>query len=163
MTYLTILTAFENVSGDNKYYSQAYEDFKNYRDDISNRLSETRVPNSSGTYDPNDPHANEAGYKAGYGSLSQEVMIPAFLSAYGVVGKDNISLDIFQKIPLPNWNIRFDRLKDIPLFKRLFKSFNISHAYRSSYNIGSFINNIEYSPEEDGYSYILDQQAKLYS
>jgi cell surface protein SprA len=78
-----------------------------------------------------------------------------------VVGKDNISLDIFQKIPLPNWNIRFDRLKDIPLFKRLFKSFNISHAYRSSYNIGSYINNLEYSPEEDGYSYILNQQANF--
>jgi cell surface protein SprA len=159
MTYLTIFTAFENISGDNKYYSQAYEDFKNYRDDISNRLSKTRVQN--GTYDPNDPHANDQGYKAGYGSLSQEVMIPAFLSAYGVVGKDKISLDIFQKIPLPNWNIRFDRLKDIPLFKRLFKSFNISHAYRSSYNIGSYINNLEYSPEEDGYSYILNQQANF--
>jgi len=161
MTYLTILTAFEDISGENNYYSQAYEDFKNYRNDISRRLAETRAPNSNYSYNPNDPHANDQGYMAGYGSLSQEVMIPAFLAAYGVVGKDNIALDIFQKIPLPNWNIRFDRLKDIPLLKRYFKSINISHAYRSSYNIGTFINNLEYSPDEDGYSYIIDQQSNF--
>lgn len=161
MTYLTILTAFDKVSGENDYYSQAYEDFKNYRDDISQRLSRTRVSNSTHNYSPDDPHANDAGYKAGYGSLSQEVMIPAFLAAYGVVGKDNISLDIFQKIPLPNWNIRFDRLKDIPFLSRYFKSINISHAYRSSYNIGTFINNLDYSPTDDGFSYLMDKQSNF--
>ncbi|HAN19142.1 MAG: cell surface protein SprA [Bacteroidetes bacterium GWC2_33_15] len=159
MSYLTILTAFEKVDGDNNYYSQAFEDFKNYRSEISNRLASKRVANPEFEYDPNDPHSEDgAEYKAGYGSLSQEVMIPAFLSAYGISDKNKISLDVFQKIPLPNWNIRFDRLKDIPFLKRYFKSINISHAYRSTYNIGTFINSSEYKIEDDGYSYVVDAQ-----
>ena len=50
-------------------------------------------------------------------------------------------MDIFQKIPLPNWNVRYEGLKDIPFIKKYFKSINLSHAYRSSYNIGSYISN----------------------
>ncbi|MGE0088452.1 MAG: cell surface protein SprA [Bacteroidales bacterium] len=161
MTYITILTAFEKISSDDNYYSQAYEDFKSNRVEISRRLSETRIPNSEHFYNPSDPHESDPGYYAGYGSLSQEVMIPAFLSAYGVSDKNNIALDVFQKIPLPNWNIRFDRLKDIPFLKRYFKSINISHAYRSTYNIGTFINNLDYTPDQDGYSYIIDKQSNF--
>jgi len=159
MSYITILSAFDKVDAK---YSQAFEDFKNYRDDISQRLASERVPNTAVEYNPNDPHFYDGdAYKSGYGSLSQEVMIPAFLSAYGIVDKDKISLDIFQKIPLPNWNIRFDRLKDVSFLKPYFKSINISHAYRSTYNVGTFINNSDFVRDDDGYGYIMDVQENF--
>ncbi len=133
MTYITIGSAFEGASNDNKYYSKAFEDFKKYRVDISNRLGD-------------DTHVNEPGYSEGYGSLSQDVMGPAFLASYGwYYDQNSVPLNMFQKIPLPNWSIRYNGLKDIPIMKKLFKSVNLSHAYRSSYNIGSFINNPDFS------------------
>ncbi|MFC2152644.1 cell surface protein SprA [Bacteroidota bacterium] len=137
MTYITIGSAFEDVTYDNNYYSKAYEDFKAYRVDISRRLGEENAITNS--------HPDEPAYSDGYGSLSQEVMGPAFLASYGSwYDQNNVPLDMFQKIPLPNWSIRYDGLKDIPFLKKLFKSINLSHVYRSSYNIGSFINNTDF-------------------
>ena len=133
MTYITIGSAFEDISSSDNYYSKAFEDFKENRTIISDRLG-TGI------------HETEPGYSEGYGSLSQEVMGPAFLASYGwYYDADNIPLNMFQSIPLPNWSIRYDGLKDIKFLKKIFKSINLSHAYRSSYNIGSFINNDDFS------------------
>ena len=57
------------------YYSQAFEDFKKNRVDISRRLGDERSITSS--------HIKESEYREGYGSLSQDVMGPAFLASYG--------------------------------------------------------------------------------
>ena len=138
MTYITIGSAFEDLSGEN-YYSEAYENFMQYRTTISNRWGEDRAITETHERDGSD-------YTKGYGSLSQDVMGPAFLASYGwYYDEKSVPLGLFQKIPLPNWSIRYDGLKDIPFMKRFFKSFNISHAYRSSYNIGSYINNTDFS------------------
>lgn len=138
MTYITIGSAFEGASKDNNYYSKAFEDFKNYRAEISQRLGNERSITTPNSQDP--------GFIEGYGSLSQEVMGPAFLASYGSwYDEKSIPLDMFQNIPLPNWSIRYDGLKDIPFMKKIFKSVNLSHAYRSSYNIGSYINNTDFS------------------
>jgi cell surface protein SprA len=132
MTYIALGSAFEGGSKSNNYYSQAFQDFKASREVISERLASGSIT----------PHESDIGYYDGYGSLSQEVMGPSFLSAYGWYYDDsNIPLTVFQSIPLPNWSIRFDGLKDIPFMKKIFKSINLSHAYRSSYNIGTYINN----------------------
>ena len=36
------------------------------------------------------------------------------------------------------------------------KSLNFTHAYNSSYNVGSYITNLNYSAEGDGFSYVRD-------
>lgn len=145
MTYITIGSAFEGGSNDNRYYSQAFEDFKAYRTEISQRLAEQHSITT--------PHSEDGGgYMEGYGALSQDVLGPAFLASYGwYYDEGNIPLDMFQKIPLPNWSIRYDGLKDIPFVKKIFKSVNLSHIYRSSYNIGSYINNTDYSFGDENY------------
>lgn len=153
MSYLTIGTAFEGISQDDNYFSQAFEDFKKYRSNISQRLGDERANVNGLGYNNNVTD----GYAEGYGESSQEVMSGAFLAAYGIYSEESVPLDIFQKIPLPNWSIRFDRLKEIPFIKKLFKSFNISHAYRSSYNVGSFINNSAFVNNRDGYTTVQDE------
>ncbi len=40
---------------------------------------------------------------------------------------------------MPNWRLSFDGLGRIGFIKRFMNSITINHAYRSSYNIGSFI------------------------
>ena len=42
---------------------------------------------------------------------------------------------------LPNWQVRFDGLGKIPAFQKVLNSIVMNHAYRSTYSVGSFINN----------------------
>ena len=50
----------------------------------------------------------------GYGPTSQEVMIPAFLAAYGINNSLNVGLDPMPAIPFPNWRITYDGLLKVP-------------------------------------------------
>ena len=158
MTYISIGSAFEDISKDNNYYSEAYENFKAYRSDISARLGADRIKQNDPYY-VNNPDVD--GFANGYGDVSQQVMASSFLAAYGVYDQNSVPLDLFHTIPLPNWSVRFDRLKEIPIIKKYFKSFNLSHSYRSSYNIGSFINNTGYEIEPIGFSYAIDSMGNF--
>jgi cell surface protein SprA len=80
------------------------------------------------------------------------------LAAYGIEDVNTISLSKFPIIPLPNWRITFNGLKELSFIKKYFKSINLSHSYRSSYNIGSFSNHIDYYEEDDGYNYVKNMQ-----
>ena len=55
---------------------------------------------------------------------------------------------------MPNWQITYDGLAKIRPFKNLFKTFTLSHGYRSAYTIGAFTTNLNYLPEDDGFSYV---------
>ena len=68
---------------------------------------------------------------------SADVMVPAFLSTYTSMGD---GLDIFPSLArmLPNWTVKYSGLSKLPWFRDVFKSFNINHAYRSVYAVGSY-------------------------
>ncbi len=148
--------------GDNKDNSNdIFNKFKEYRLIITNRLADQNNRYSSGqildttTGAPTD-------YRDGYGSTSQEVLIPAFLAAY--LGKDpnKISLSPFSEkilkaIPMPNWRITYNGLTKIGFIKRYFKTVALSHTYRATYNVNSFTTNVRYKEDGDGYAYIRDQ------
>jgi cell surface protein SprA len=143
MSYLSWGTAFERIYNKNKDFSSAAFDLlKNeYRQDISRRLTETNHPE-------NRDSSDTRGFYPHYGPNSQQVLIPAFLAAYGgkdpnKVGLTTIPSKLFEMIPLPNWRITFDGLSKLEIVKRYFKSISLNHAYRSSYNIGTYLSNPE--------------------
>ena len=104
-----------------------FQQFKENRNTIAQRLS------------------NESGLAvSGYGSTSQEVVLPAFLAAYSGQSVDKVSLNPFRNIPLPNWNVKYRGFMKMKWFKKHFSSFSVSHAYRSSYSIVNFSNNLQY-------------------
>ena len=152
MSFMSWRTAFERPSADNNYFSQAYEDFNNYRRIIAGRLAAER--GYSENYDPGA--LNEEEFPDGYGSLSQEVLMPAFMAAYGSVDPEDVTLRTFPVLPLPNWTIRYDGLSRIPLLNRIMQTANINHAYRSTYSITNYLTNLRYSPGDDGFSYVRD-------
>jgi len=161
ISYITLGTSFENIISKNNYSSEAFNNFKEYRKTISYRLAQKRIPNSEHNYspfNPADPENPNNGYYEGYGELSQDVLIPAFLAAYGIHDANTISLNKFPVIPMPNWRITFNGLKELSFIKKYFKSINLSHTYRSSYNIGSYTNHIEYTEDDDGYNYVKNMQ-----
>lgn len=88
-------------------------------------------------------------------------MIPAFLNAYTSMGGNG--LHIFPKLRslLPNWNIRYSGLSQLPGFRDLFKSVNINHGYKSIYAVGSYQTYSTWQEYMNGLGFITDVSTKL--
>lgn len=86
---------------------------------------------------------------------SADVMIPAFLKAYTSSGG---SLDIFPLITkmLPNWSIQYSGLAKIPAMKKIFKSFNLNHSYKSLFKVGSYSTFTSFHEYRDDLGFIAD-------
>ena len=148
VSFISFPTAF--VGNNDDYSSSTFSKFRGYRADIANRLA-SENPNFNGII------SSETGFPieytivngdtnitGGYGPTSQEVMIPAFLAAYGGQSSIDVSLNQMPKIPLPNWRITYDGLIKIKAIKRYFKTFSLAHSYRSTYSVSSYNTNLNY-------------------
>jgi len=160
MTTLTLATAFESFGDSDNYNSESFSNFSDYRKVIATRLAKQRPD-----YDPND--LDENGYPSGYGKLSQDVMTPAFRAAYSGKDPKTISLEKFPSIEniLPNWRLTYDGLAKLPFIKDYIRTANVTHTYRSTYNIGNFDSRLPdlWNPHEDGFNYIRDGNGNFYS
>ncbi|MCP2027060.1 cell surface protein SprA [Flavobacterium sp. HSC-32F16] len=151
-----IKTAF-SASDENQ--SAAFDDFRNNRLIIANRLAEERY--GSGTViprygDANNPipaatdanyaiYAANEGYPIGYTKSNQAVLLPAFLAAYTGADASSSSTNIFRNFPIPNWSIKYNGLMRYKYFKDKFKRFSLQHNYRASYTINQFRSNFDYN------------------
>ena len=148
ISFISFPTAF--IGNNDDYSSSTFAKFRGYRADIANRLS-TENPNFTGAISPVSGFPIEytisngdTSLTGGYGPTSQEVMIPAFLAAYGGKNSLNVSLNQMPVIPLPNWRITYDGLVKIKAIKKYFKTFSLAHSYRSTYSVSSYITNLDY-------------------
>jgi cell surface protein SprA len=132
MSYLTLGTAFTGNNEDNS--SPVFQQFRENRSVISQRLAE-QYP---------DVLNPEGEFYEGYGNKQQDVLIPAFLSAYGVYDASSIETNPFPKIPLPNWRVTYDGIGKIPFVKKFAKTVTFNHAYRSIYSVSSFATNLNF-------------------
>ena len=87
-------------------------------------------------------------YPYGYGANSQEVLIYSFLATYSGQDANSVELNMFRKFALPNWSINFSGLSKIPALKKIFKTINITHSYKSNYSISSWATNLNYSDND---------------
>ncbi|MCC6817318.1 MAG: cell surface protein SprA [Bacteroidia bacterium] len=141
-TGIFINTAFENVSADNGWVSENYNNFENARFVISQRqaLQDERVQIKA-----IDPITKKFYY--GYGAKSQNTLIPAFLSAYTGVNQSKVSLSPFRNIPLPNWNLNYNGLSKMKKLSKIFTNITIQHRYSGTYVIGGYTSNLFYSED----------------
>lgn len=134
---LLIKTAF---SSSNEKSSAAFDDFRDNRLIIANRLA-------SDFYQGGPIPRTEDGYPVGFGRNSQDVLLPAFLSAYKGSDASKEKTGIFRDIPLPNWDVKYTGLMKLPWFKSNFKRFSLTHGYRASYTVNQFQSNLDYNPD----------------
>jgi cell surface protein SprA len=87
-------------------------------------------------------------------------MIPAFIAAYTKSDPNKIGLGTFPSAlrMMPNWRINFDGLSKFEFIQSTFRSINIMHQYRSTYQIGSYTTNLSYDDDGTGMSRIRDLQ-----
>jgi cell surface protein SprA len=159
MSYITWGTAFVGDKKDNS--NAVFEQFKENRFVIAMRLAQSN-PNWTGLMD-------SLGFPDGYSQTSQEVLIPAFLAAYGKKDENKISLKpfsekLFSSFPLPNWKITYTGLTKIKWIKKFFKNVSVSHSYRNTYSVGSYVTSVRWRDEDgDGYTFIRDAARNFLS
>lgn len=140
-TTLMIGTAFgkSDVNG-----SAAFEQFRKNRLAVANRLATARG------IDLSDPaNIDQYGFPVGYGRTSQEVLIPAFLAAYSGKDVSKQKNGFMTNIPLPNWQLRYTGLSNLPWFKDRFSRITLTHNYVSSYTVNNFRTNYDFLENPD--------------
>ena len=165
MTYITMGTMFEKIKKDKEgnYVSANFNRFREYAQIISTRLGEKRH-SLDPSYDPDiDPKTGlpiKTGYKNGYSLSSQEVLMPAFLAAYAKHDPWHIPLNTLPTITqiLPNWRVVIDIFNHIRALKSVIRSANITHTYRSTYNIASYQSDLNFEEDADGLGWIRDME-----
>ncbi len=116
-------------------------------DDLFNTFLENRetISQNLGT----GTHAIDgAEFSEGYGRVQQNVVLPAFIAAYTkgdpgqVEATDNYAKDVlFKVLPKINWQLNYRGLSKLSFFEKYFSSFNVTHGYRSTLQVNSFITN----------------------
>ncbi len=137
ISILALPTLFSSVDENN--VSEVFQTFLDYRSEIARRLAASNGaanPDYSGNMiaDTN----NGKLYPDGYGALSQQVLIPAFLAAYTGSDPATQSLSPFVKMPMPNWKISYTGLGKNEWVKTWANSITLSSNYSCDYNIGAF-------------------------
>jgi cell surface protein SprA len=159
MSFISIGSAFEHLTSKNYENSPTFEKFKNNRYKIMARLADDRKK-----LDPNyDSGSNVDGQFDGYNEYSQQVLIPAFLSAYGGMNAKDVTLKDIPSYLLmrPNWRVTFDGISKLEFVKKFARNVSISHSYKSTYNIGSYLSNPDFFTNVDietGLSNLRDLQ-----
>ena len=143
-TVMSWPTAF--MDDDEEYNSDIWDALLLNRLTISSRLNDV-------TFNIDD--ANPTGYYQGWGPTSQDVVIPAFLSAYLGLDPSTMALDVMKAPVAPNWRVTYDGLTKIPSLKKTFKRFNLSHTYRSTMST-SYTTNLQYTEGENGLPTAVD-------
>lgn len=157
ITGVFIATAFDRATSRDRYESPAFARFKANREVEARRLAEQRA--AGGVY-KNLPDSGGV-FPRGYGGLSQDVLLPAFISAYMGGSGTRWSAALFPKLPLPNWQFTYDGLSRIAGVRDVLRQLSVRHGYRANYTVGSYISNEAYAPSADGYSYAVDKQGNF--
>ena len=144
ISYLPLKTLFSKISATG--YSTIYNNFVNNRAIISQRLGKINPNSTPHTtyYNPSDS-LYAAGFSDGYGPLSQDVLIPAFLAAYQKSNANKISLNPFNSIPMPNWRISYNGLSKFKWAQKYFTNFTVTSGYSSTLTVSSYSTNLNYS------------------
>ena len=147
ITYNAFNTIFKHVSKTGSLNSPIYNNFLNMRQEVGEKLASKRgLANNDG-----------------YGTTSQEVLIPAFVAAY--TGKK--TSDVFNnfkpsaKFMQPNWKVTFSGLNNIKALKDIVRNIELTHAYTSKYSVGSYTTNLDWECDAYGLSTVRDMQGNF--
>lgn len=151
MSFFTFSTAFDNIADDNS--TDSYTRMKEYRKKMAKRLADENPYYNGDVID-------STGYPSGYSKSAQDVLLGSFVAAYTDRSPENIPLTYFPKIPFPNWRVTYKGLSKISALRKLFKNVTITHSYRSSYSIGSYVSNVNFDDISDlGYPSALNENG----
>ena len=138
VSFISINTAFERQRGNR---SPAFQEFADNIEIMRARLAQQLA---------------QEGIVGQYDTISQDVLIPAFLAAYGGQDASTSNTSPFPKIPIPNWRVDYAGLSNISGLRDVFSSINLTHGYRSVYNVSNYTNSLRYQDNVELSNDIID-------
>jgi len=139
ISYISFQTLFKKF--DPNIVSGTFKQFEANRIFLSEKLGKGNPYNTNPT-----PGAD--GYYQGYGRYAQDVIIPAFISAY--TNKDPLSISLIKNSnpstssnpfsglkAKPNWNITYNGT-NIKGLEKVFTNLTLRHGYRSTLSMNSY-------------------------
>lgn len=162
MTIVSLGSSFEKSNSGNGYRSKSFDKFIQNLDIIQKRVEAQYL---GSTYPKGSSLAGQL-FNPSNGTInknSPDVMMPAFLAAYTGISADKVSLNLFPELLslMPNWRITYSGLSKLDWFKNHFKSFNLNHAYKSLYSIGSYNTFQSFVGFMDDLGFVEDAQTNL--
>ncbi|MCB0525952.1 MAG: cell surface protein SprA, partial [Saprospiraceae bacterium] len=146
ISYFSLQTLFDNdING-------IFERYEQNRPVISKRLG-VDAPTQG-------QHETDIGYAEGFGKIQQQVLIPAFISAYTKADPNTVQLDIFKTLPSVNWKLSYNGLNKLGNLKDIFASIQISHGYKNTLTVNSYNTDLFFDPtnpyqiDELNYNYV---------
>ncbi|HVF97285.1 MAG TPA: cell surface protein SprA, partial [Flavisolibacter sp.] len=141
ISYISYQTLFSKF--DPNEVSAIFKQFEANRLLLSNRLG------AENKFYANPANRTSDGYVVGYNRYAQDVLIPAFISAYtkkdpttvALVKNSNPSLrsnPFSGLLPKPNWNVTYNGLSRLPGMDKIFTNFTLRHGYNSTLSMNSF-------------------------
>ena len=82
-----------------------------------------------------------------------DVLLYSFIAAYTGKDPNTMNLNPFPRFPLPNWNLTYNGLTNIPAIGKVFKTVSITHNYKSNYAINGWASNVYYDPNNSTQTY----------
>ena len=152
ISIIAIRSSFEKQDPKKNYYSESFEKFKENRNILAARhAEELRIKNPS--YNPVSD--GNGGYD-GINLEAQNVLISSFFATYADRDPQKVSLSDFPKwlYMMPNWDLNFDGLSNLPFIKKRFRSVGLRHTYKATYTVGSYISNFDYNADIAHVAYI---------
>ncbi|MCB9283235.1 MAG: cell surface protein SprA [Lewinellaceae bacterium] len=144
ISYFTLNTLFTDKVED---LIALFNQFENNRVVIANRLGTGIHPDSTQAIE---------GYPYGYGRVQQSVLIPAFISAYSGQDPNQIPVStdytsvLKTMLPRLNWNLTYNGLSKLPMFKDILSNFSLRHGYKSTLTVNDFQTDLLFSPDAPG-------------
>ena len=140
------------TSFDKKSIDQS-DSFDNMKENL--KIISLRLINQKGI---NNIEFDAQGYPIGFSQNSQEVLVPAFISAYTGNNANSVGLNPISDKPKINWSIQYDGLSEG--LKDIFSRISLRHSYRSNFTINNFQSNLNYS--ENSFNSVGDYESKIF-
>lgn len=140
VSFLMLRTIFDKVDKNN--FSRSFRNFESIRAEFSDKLSQSN-PNSNGNFINQDSILLD-GFYQGYGPYSSDVLIPALIAAYSGKDVNKVKLNPLKTLPLPNWRLTYNGIAKTTWGRKLFNSFNINHAYNSTFTISNYSSDLNF-------------------
>jgi cell surface protein SprA len=148
-SFVMLRTAFQKT--DSNLNSAVFDQFLNNRFLIADRLQREELTNgvNADRYGQFIGQIDDStGMPVGYNQNNQDVLIYSFLAAYSGEDVTKMNLNLFDRIPLPNWRINYTGLSKLKWFKDNFSNISITHAYSSTINMNAYSLDLDYGFDE---------------
>lgn len=124
-----------------EYQSSVFDQLLANRKEVSSLLGAGNANSSQLT----------SGYYNGYSGSQQEVVIGSFLTSYTNRGVNEKNINPVKNIPLPNWSVNYNGLKNFEFMKKHVRNFVLRHAYSSTVSVSGMQTNLnaQFDPNGD--------------